>query len=75
MKQDQIKTVQLMAFTDISNYLRSTKCTIIDGFHDVWVVTPDRLNNKTTRRLNKELGLNIINYNSENMKRFKKNTN
>ena len=75
MKQDPIKTVQLMAFIDISNYLRSTNCLIYDGYNDVWVVTPDRLNNKITRRLNKELGLNNINYNSENMKRIKKNTN
>lgn len=53
MRNELIKTVQLMAFTDISNYLRSNKCTIQDGFHDVWIVTPEKLNNKTTRRLNK----------------------
>lgn len=62
-----------VAMRDISEYLRNQNLLIFDENDDVWVVTPERMNNKETRKLNKELGLHKINMNSKRMNRSKHN--
>ena len=61
-----------IAFRDISEYLHNQNLQIFDEKGDVWVVTPSRVINKEARRLNKELGLDKINYYGEKMNRHKK---
>lgn len=51
----------LIAMKDISEYLHSQNLQIVDENNDVWVVTPSRMANKETRRLNIELGLHKVN--------------
>ena len=60
-----------IAMRDISEYLRSQNIQIYDGNYDVWVVTPSRMMNKKTRRLNMELGLHKVNKSGNRMNRFK----
>ena len=50
-----------VAFKDISEYLRSLELEIIDKNGDVWVVTPNRMHNKDTRKLNLKLGVHKLN--------------
>lgn len=50
-----------IAMKDISEYLRSQNIQIVDKMGDVWVVTPSRMANKETRKLNNELGLHKVN--------------
>jgi hypothetical protein len=61
------------AFKDISEYLKSKNIKIMDKYKDVWVVTPNQLENKGTRKLNKELGLSNINKFGYHMVRRKNN--
>lgn len=58
MKPERV--VSRMAFADISDYLKE-EGAIAYGEHEVWVVTPNALDTKETRRLNKELGLHKVN--------------
>lgn len=58
MKSERV--VSRMAFADISDYLKE-EASFSYGEHDVWVVTPNALDTKETRRLNKELGLHKVN--------------
>lgn len=60
-----------IAMKDISEYLRSQNLQIADENGDVWVVTPSRLFNKETRKLNNELGLHKVNKYGNRMARFK----
>jgi DNA-binding cell septation regulator SpoVG len=60
-----------IAMKDISEYLHSQNINIIDGNDDVWVVTPSRMQNKETRKLNSELGLHKINKHGIKMSRYK----
>lgn len=60
-----------IAMKDISEYLHSQNLQIVDGNGDVWVVTPSRMANKETRRLNIELGLHKVNKYGKRMNRFK----
>ena len=50
-----------IAMKDISEYLHNQDIKIVDGNNDVWVVTPNRMQNKETRKLNAKLGLHKIN--------------
>lgn len=59
-----------IAMKDISDYLRSQKLQIIDDKGDVWIVTPIKMANKETRKLNKELGLHKINKLGRRINRF-----
>lgn len=54
--------VRLQAFQDISEEIRKSDLKLIDENDDVWIVTPSRMDNKETRRMNKELGINRLNY-------------
>lgn len=73
MKQHKTpKTAARMAFVDISQHLKEIykdKYPVVGD--EVWIVTPDMLNSKETRRLNKLLGLNSLNY-EKNTNGFKK---
>lgn len=60
-----------IAMKDISEYLHSQKLKIVDENGDVWVVTPSRMANKETRRLNIELGVHKVNKYGKRMARFK----
>ena len=51
-----------VALKDISQYLSEQNVQIMDEHGDVWVVTPTRMYNKHTRKLNAELGVNKVNY-------------
>jgi len=55
-----------IAFVDISEYLKENYDNIVVNLEnnekEVWVVTPELINSKLSRRLNKELGINKINY-------------
>ena len=50
-----------IAMKDISEYLHNQDIKIVDENNDVWVVTPNRMQNKETRKLNAKLGLHKIN--------------
>ena len=60
-----------IAMKDISEYLRSQNLQKVDENGDVWVVTPSRIFNKETRKLNNELGLHKVNKYGNRMARFK----
>jgi len=60
-----------IAMKDISEYLRSQNLHLADENGDVWVVTPSRMFNKETRKLNNELGLHKVNKYGNRMARFK----
>ena len=65
-KHDIINNAARVAFRDISQHLRELYKDIVaekgESF-EVWVVTPEKhLNNKDTRRLNRELGVSRVNY-------------
>lgn len=51
----------ILALQDISEYLREQNGRL-EKSGDVWIVTPHRIFNKETRRLNAELGINKVNY-------------
>ena len=57
-----------MAFRDISIYIKETytsneiKTYVGSATVDVWVVTPERIMTKETRKLNKQLGISNLNY-------------
>jgi LEA14-like dessication related protein len=50
-----------IAMKDISEYLHNQDIKIVDENQDVWIVTPKRMQNKETRKLNAKLGLHKIN--------------
>ena len=50
-----------IAMKDISEYLHNQDIKIVDENQDVWIVTPSRMQNKETRKLNSKLGLHKIN--------------
>jgi len=50
-----------IAMKDISEYLHNQDLNIVDENKDVWIVTPSRMQNKETRKLNSQLGLHKIN--------------
>ena len=50
-----------IAMKDISEYLHNQDIKIDDENQDVWIVTPSRMQNKETRKLNSKLGLHKIN--------------
>lgn len=51
-----------IAFNDITQHLKEQKVVVMDGYKDVWIVTPYHLQNKKTRALNRQLGIKNINY-------------
>lgn len=55
------------AFADISKELRNEYdqfYTMVNNHEsEVWVVSPQHMNNKETRRLNRELGISNVNKN------------
>lgn len=59
-----------IALKDISDYLASQGEKIYDKNFDVWVLTPHRMFNKETRRLNRALGIHKINKFGDRMNRF-----
>jgi hypothetical protein len=63
LKSKADETVSRIAFKDMTKYLESGNCGINlrDNHGDIWIVTPEWLSNKETRRLNEELGINKIN--------------
>lgn len=56
------KTPHPIALKDISNYLSEQNLNKKDDQGDIWVVTPNVLYNKETRKLNAELGVSKVNY-------------
>jgi hypothetical protein len=69
-------SARITALKDISNEIKSkdlmemTNYTIGDVvFYEIWTVTPTYLDNKETRRLNRELGLWSVNKGKHNMNR------
>lgn len=60
-----------IAMKDISEYLHSQNLHLADENGDVWVVTPYRMFNKETRKLNNELGLHKVNKYGNRNARFK----
>lgn len=56
------KTAHEVALKDISEYLTDQKVRSRNKYGDVWIITPYRMFNKETRRLNDELNINKINY-------------
>jgi hypothetical protein len=52
----------LVALQDISDWINEQNIEVMDGYSDVWVVTPFRMYNREQRRLNAELGISSINY-------------
>ena len=62
-------TPSRIALKDISQYLRDQNLQIVDEHGDVWVVTPTRMANKETTKLNIELKLHKINKHGKRMAR------
>ena len=62
IKKTMKKSTHRVALSDISQYLTEQNVRIIDEYGDGWVVTPARMYNKHTRKLNAELGVNKVNY-------------
>ena len=58
----KIKSVERLALRDISAYMGEINAAINGENHDIWVVTSKHLSNPHVRKLNRELGLNILNY-------------
>ena len=58
-----------IALKDISQYLRDQNLQIVDEHGDVWVVTPNRMANRETTKLNIELKLHKINKHGKRMAR------
>lgn len=56
------KKIHPIALKDISKYLIEQNIPIRDKNGDTWVVTPTRMYNKDSRKLNAELGINKIHY-------------
>jgi hypothetical protein len=56
-----IKTAKQLAFRDIYKYLEEEYKELIKD-RNSWVVNPYYLDNKYTRRLNRELGVSRVNY-------------
>jgi len=54
-------SVRNLALRDISQHIKESQLLVQDDYHDVWTVTPARMKNKKTARLNKELNINKIN--------------
>lgn len=59
------------AFHDISKWL-GEKGINRTGFHDIWIVTPSNLDSPHQRRLNRQLGIDKMNYHAGNMSRPQK---
>jgi hypothetical protein len=57
-----LKSARSMALKDISNWIKENNIKIRDNKYDVCFVTSSMLNTKKQRKLNKELGINNINY-------------
>lgn len=64
-----------IAFKDISEYISEQDVQVKDENGDVWVVTPHRIYNKETKKMNAELGVNKVNYygNTNNKRRWASN--
>lgn len=58
------------AMRDISEYLHTKNWGYVDGYGDVWAVTPQAMKNKETNELNRKLGLHKINKHGKKMSRF-----
>lgn len=56
---------KVQAFRDIHKTFENN---IMDENCDVWVVTGNLMDNKKERKLNKELGINKVNYGNTNKK-------
>lgn len=50
------------AFRDIFKWIEEKELNTNSKYGDVWVITPERMNNKEQRRLNAQLGITRINY-------------
>lgn len=61
-----------IAFNDITEYINNQNQQVIDEHNDVWIVTPTRMYNKETRKLNTKLGIHKINKRGKCMIRYKK---
>jgi len=55
------KSVFLIAQHDISKYINPTGTIDMDENGDIWVVNANRLFNKESKRLNRELGVHKVN--------------
>jgi len=51
-----------VALKDMSDYLSEYNVNSICKNRDVWTVTPSRMYNKETRKLNADLGVSKVNY-------------
>lgn len=69
----KIKQASRVAFKDITEYLNENGRESL--FDEVWYVTPNEMNSKETRALNRELGIHKINkYGNTNGNRRSKKT-
>ncbi len=62
MKILGLETPRRVALKDISDYLTENRLNIVDGYGDIWTVTPNHLDkNKEVTILNKKLGIHKAN--------------
>lgn len=61
----------ITALRDISKYLDERGLLPKPFSKETWIVSSDRINNKQQRKLNKELGIHVVNRNKFNMSRTK----
>jgi hypothetical protein len=66
----KIKSVERLALRDISAYMDEINASIHGENHDIWVVTSKHLCNPHVRKLNRELGLNTLNYGKRTQNTF-----
>ena len=62
---EQGENICRIAIKDISEYMKENNIQIMDGNHDVWVVSASRVYCAEQRKLNKELGISGINKTKE----------
>ena len=63
------KNVKRIALADIAEWMRTQNIRIKDEHGDVWVVNTSTLSTPEQTKLNKELGVNKVNYTKEAMSR------
>ena len=63
------KGVKRIALADIAEWMRTQNIRMQDEHGDVWVVNTSALSTPEQTKLNKELGVNKVNYTKEAMSR------
>ena len=63
------KNVRRIALEDIAEWMRTQNIRMQDEHGDVWVVSASRVDTPEQGKLNKELGVNKVNYTKEAMSR------